>query len=189
MYECGTHGLRILSAPVLYVAAAYRPVPMAAVMRTGTIAMASFPNHCNHYAPALGIPTTLAHYFSRRHVNQSCWIWYAHSVKDLEIKERPNSFALLPLESGIHTSHAPPSQKSDSGGSGRSSLVSITIEPNASLLVSPSFVFALLHSVCNFCLVLREKADLLDDLTDKECATFALTCFAGGQICLEANVS
>lgn len=104
------------------------------------------------------------------------------------MKQETNEFALRSAESGRHTSHAPPSQKSDSGGSGRSSLVSITIDPNAFLLVSPSFVFVLLHSVCNLCLLLRGKADLLDDLTDKEWAALASACFAGSQNCREANV-
>ena len=43
----GTHGFKILSAPVLYVAAAKRPVPMAKARRTGTTTIPSFPSHCS----------------------------------------------------------------------------------------------------------------------------------------------
>ncbi len=42
-----THGVKILSAPVLYVAAAKMPVPRAAAIRRGTTAIVSFPNHCS----------------------------------------------------------------------------------------------------------------------------------------------
>ena len=44
-----THGFRAFSAPELYVAAANRPVPMAATRRMGTKTIASFPNHCVVY--------------------------------------------------------------------------------------------------------------------------------------------
>ena len=111
-----------------------------------------------------------------------------HTLCKLADEARDQFSCTASSESGRHTSHAPPSQKSDSGGSGRSSLVSITIDPKASLLVSPSFVFVLLHSVCNLCLLLRGKADLLDDLTDKECTALASACLAGCKRCREANV-
>ena len=58
-------------------------------------------------------------------------------------------YAILQKQSLVHekglTSQAPPSQKSFSGGSSRSSSVSMTTPPKAGLLVSPAVVFVQLH--------------------------------------------
>ena len=64
------------------------------------------------------------------------------------------------------TSQAPPSQKSFSRGSSRSSSVSITSPPKAGRLVSPAVVFVLLHCVRCLC-PLTLNGDLVGDLTHR----------------------
>ena len=79
-------------------------------------------------------------------------------------------FNILQRQSMVHTkgltSQAPPSQKSFSRGSSRSSSVSITSPPKAGRLVSPAVVFVLLHWVrCLSPLTLN--GDLVGDLTQR----------------------
>ena len=88
----------------------------------------------------------------------------------------------------VITSQAPPSQKSVAAGSGRSSSVSITTEPSAALLVSPSFVCVALHRVRCVRLSLICREDLEGDLTVKECAACGLASATGGKACLEASI-